>query len=86
MVDCYCRANHGCREALCPECQGLLDYARLRLERCRFGLQKPVCAKCHDIQVSGTLGMSMSGGMNSDAGNAIAVSGIRRWLRRAKGQ
>jgi hypothetical protein len=46
MVRCYCRDHHGARSALCPECQGLLDYAAVRLERCRFGLEKPVCAKC----------------------------------------
>ncbi len=46
MVCCYCRDHHGTRAALCPECQGLLDYAAVRLERCRFGLEKPVCVKC----------------------------------------
>jgi hypothetical protein len=46
MVGCYCRDHHATRSALCPECQGLLDYAAVRLERCRFGLEKPVCAKC----------------------------------------
>jgi hypothetical protein len=46
MVRCYCRFHHGGRTALCPECQGLLNYAAVRLERCRFGLDKPVCAKC----------------------------------------
>ena len=46
MVDCYCQANHASREALCPECQGLLDYASLRLQRCRFGVEKPTCVKC----------------------------------------
>ena len=46
MVGCYCHDHHATRAALCPECQGLLDYAAVRLERCRFGLEKPVCAKC----------------------------------------
>ncbi len=46
MVRCYCRHHHGTRAAPCPECQGLLDYAAVRLERCRFGRDKPVCAKC----------------------------------------
>ena len=65
----------------CNSCKKLTRSARHK-----GVLGKTVCAKCHDIQVSGTLGMSMSGGTQSDAGNAIAVSGIRRWLRRAKGQ
>ncbi len=46
MVGCYCRHHHGAEEALCPDCQALLDYAAVRLERCRFGTDKPVCAKC----------------------------------------
>jgi hypothetical protein len=46
MIRCYCRAHHAGGTTLCPECQGLLDYAAVRLERCRFGSEKPVCAKC----------------------------------------
>jgi hypothetical protein len=46
MISCYCRDHHAARATLCPECQGLLDYAAIRLARCRFGLEKPVCAKC----------------------------------------
>ncbi len=46
MIACYCHDHHGAPNALCPECQGLLDYAAVRLERCRFGEEKPVCAKC----------------------------------------
>jgi len=46
MIAGYCRDHHGKRAGLCPECQGLLDYAAIRLERCRFGAAKPVCVKC----------------------------------------
>ena len=46
MVGCYCRGHHHVNTALCPECRRLLDYAAVRLERCRFGAEKPVCAKC----------------------------------------
>jgi len=46
MVQLYCRHQHSAAQRLCPECQGLLDYAALRLERCRFGSEKPTCAKC----------------------------------------
>jgi hypothetical protein len=46
MVRCYCSARHGVATGLCPECQGLLDYATVRLERCRFGPDKPTCARC----------------------------------------
>jgi hypothetical protein len=46
MIRCYCRDHHATRLALCPECQRLSDYAARRLERCRFGAEKPVCARC----------------------------------------
>jgi hypothetical protein len=46
MIVCYCRDHHATANALCPDCQELADYAALRLERCRFGAEKPVCAKC----------------------------------------
>lgn len=45
MVGIYCRDHHHQPE-LCPECAGFLDYAAVRLERCRFGAEKPTCAKC----------------------------------------
>jgi hypothetical protein len=46
MVRCYCRGQHHTGRELCTECQGLLDYATRRLERCRFGAEKPTCANC----------------------------------------
>jgi hypothetical protein len=45
MIKIHCRDHHRAA-ALCAECQQLLDYARVRLERCRFGAEKPTCAKC----------------------------------------
>jgi len=44
MLHIYCRDQHG--GALCAECQGLMGYINLRLDRCRFGEDKPTCAKC----------------------------------------
>jgi hypothetical protein len=46
MVGCYCRDHHAAGASLCPECRELLEYAAVRLERCRFGVEKPVCAQC----------------------------------------
>lgn len=46
MIGSYCEGHHQADTALCPECRQLLDYAAVRLERCRFGTEKPVCAKC----------------------------------------
>jgi len=46
MVRCYCHDRHGIGGDLCPDCRGLLDYATVRLDRCRFGPEKPTCANC----------------------------------------
>ena len=42
----YCQGNHGKSESLCEECRSLLEYAWQRLDRCKFGEQKPNCSKC----------------------------------------
>ncbi len=44
MIRIYCRDQHG--GALCADCQQLTRYVQLRLDRCRFGEEKPTCAKC----------------------------------------
>lgn len=46
MIALACRGRHGGGAELCPACRELLDYALLRLERCRFGEAKPTCARC----------------------------------------
>ena len=46
MVRMYCRAHHAPAVPLCPECAVLLDYALQRIDRCRFGPDKPTCADC----------------------------------------
>ena len=50
MAGIYCRDQHGAdataRGSLCPDCQGLMDYATRRLDRCVFGDDKPTCANC----------------------------------------
>ena len=45
MIRLYCRKKEGNAE-LCPSCQELLDYAFKRLDRCRYGSEKPTCKKC----------------------------------------
>jgi hypothetical protein len=46
MVRIYCRDRHQTGQGLCSQCRQFLDYAQVRLERCRFGQDKPTCAKC----------------------------------------
>lgn len=45
MLHLYCRAHHR-HETLCPDCRELLHQARQRLDRCRFGQEKPPCGRC----------------------------------------
>lgn len=46
MIRIHCRDHHAPVNAICVECRELLDYAAVRLERCRFGAEKPTCANC----------------------------------------
>jgi len=46
MVHIYCRDLHRTPDGPCPECARFLKYAHVRLERCRFGQEKPTCANC----------------------------------------
>jgi hypothetical protein len=46
MIEIYCRAHHGTRGALCADCEALLDYAGLRLEKCPYQENKTTCVKC----------------------------------------
>lgn len=54
MVEVYCRHHHdagalaGNRDpgASCADCEGLLRYARQRLDNCVFGESKTPCSHC----------------------------------------
>jgi len=44
MLEIHCRDHHG--GPPCAECQELVRYVSVRLDRCRFGEDKPTCARC----------------------------------------
>lgn len=46
MVELYCGEVHKAGESVCTSCRELLSYARLRLDKCPFGEEKPKCANC----------------------------------------
>lgn len=48
MIELYCRGKHQglYNKKLCPECQKLMDYARLRIEHCPFMESKNFCNTC----------------------------------------
>lgn len=45
MIALYCRHKEG-NSTLCRECEELLAYAHLRLDRCKFGEAKTTCERC----------------------------------------
>ena len=43
----YCHSHHGTTgEKLCPKCTALLATVMTRMNRCRYGITKPICDKC----------------------------------------
>ncbi len=46
MITIYCNDKHGSTRTICKECNELLEYATIRLEKCRFGNKKPTCSSC----------------------------------------
>lgn len=44
MIRLYCKKNHN--KIMCSDCQELLDYAKLRSEKCPFMKEKTFCANC----------------------------------------
>ena len=45
MIRIYCRHKEGNKE-LCSDCEELLKYAIIRLEKCPFGDAKGSCKRC----------------------------------------
>lgn len=47
MIHIYCRGKHDTKKGeLCSECQELLDYAKVRIEKCPFMKEKTFCSAC----------------------------------------
>jgi hypothetical protein len=46
MIRMYCRETHSSPSCLCPDCASLLHYSLARVDTCRFGADKPTCARC----------------------------------------
>jgi len=46
MIRIYCRAKHRSRDAVCPRCFELLEYAHQKLTSCPFKDGKKACSDC----------------------------------------
>ncbi len=46
MIRIYCKKKHGTRKGLCPECEALDTYARMRSDKCPFMETKTFCSNC----------------------------------------
>lgn len=46
MIALYCKDHHKPEAELCAGCSALQEYALSRLERCRYGVDKPKCSAC----------------------------------------
>ena len=46
MIKLYCKKQHKTKNALCPECQTLKEYAELRSDKCPFMENKTFCSNC----------------------------------------
>ncbi len=45
MIKYNCSKNHSA-SGLCEDCSSLLRYATIRIEKCPYGDDKPVCSNC----------------------------------------
>lgn len=45
MIKYYCRKNHSTQK-FCDDCSSLLEYASMRIKKCPYGENKPVCSNC----------------------------------------
>ena len=45
MISLYCRKNHHSKQ-LCTDCNELLNYANMRIDKCPFMETKTFCSKC----------------------------------------
>lgn len=46
MIGIFCKVKHNSKNALCPTCFKLNEYAKLKLSKCPFGDEKPTCKNC----------------------------------------
>jgi hypothetical protein len=46
MILYYCKKKHFSKNDLCCDCEKLIEYSWLKLDKCPYGENKPACSKC----------------------------------------
>ena len=46
MIKLFCKNKHNSRIESCKDCNELLEYAMLRLDKCPYQENKPTCSNC----------------------------------------
>ena len=46
MADYYCKKHHYPEKNQCCDCEKLVEYAFLKLDKCFYGEGKPICSEC----------------------------------------
>lgn len=43
----YCHSHHGTKgKNLCPKCNAILSSVMVKIQKCPYGITKPICEKC----------------------------------------
>ena len=46
----YCNSHHGSSDGkLCPKCTALLATVMNKINRCQYGITKPICDRCDNL-------------------------------------
>ena len=70
----YCHKHHGSeKEKLCPKCTALLAVVMTKMNRCPYGITKPICDRCDRICFGDKQSDDFLSIMNS--------TGVGMWLR-----
>ncbi|MFI3206328.1 MAG: nitrous oxide-stimulated promoter family protein [Clostridia bacterium] len=46
MIKIYCNSKHKTKNSLCEQCQEILEYSHLRINKCPFMETKSFCSNC----------------------------------------
>lgn len=83
MIRLYCKQK-GHHPVLCAECAELLSYAFDRLDRCRYGEEKPTCRQCPTHCYKSSMRQQMKAVMRYSGPRMLIyapIDGVRHWWK-----